>query len=252
MQRYQLILAYDGTSYAGWQVQPNGPSIQSLVQKALETVLRHPIQLTGAGRTDAGVHAEGQSAHFDSHDFINLFRVHYAANSLLPANIRILQIHPVASDFHARYSAKGKIYQYHFHPGRETHPTKRAYRHELFGPFNKEALIEATQLFLGTHDFKTFANTGSKTIGSVRTIQRIDLIAESDGFYLEFEGNGFLYKMVRNIAGTLFEVARETRKPNEIPHLLKTKDRTKAGASAPAKGLTLKKVIYSPSDSKLA
>lgn len=242
--KYKLTIAYDGANYGGWQVQNNATSIQSLIQTALQTALRVPVDLTGAGRTDAGVHALGQVAHFVAEQ-VDQARLHAALGGLLPPDIRILTIEPVADEFHARYSAKGKIYRYHlqFTPN----PFKRHHSMTVFHPVDREVLKRAAAYFIGTHDFSSFANQaheGSAARDAVRTIDRIDLIDEPGGLCLEFEGNGFLYKMVRNIVGTLLDVCSGTFVPEDIPLILAAKDRRRAGKTAPAHGLFLVAVIY--------
>ncbi|MBI5272394.1 MAG: tRNA pseudouridine(38-40) synthase TruA [Chlamydiia bacterium] len=245
--RYLLTLSYDGTAYCGWQVQKTGTSIQSLVQKALQIVLRHATSLTGAGRTDAGVHALGQTAHFDSDQCLDCARCRYSINALLPPTIRILQIEPVRQDFHARYSALAKIYHYHLHLGCVLDPFIRLYRHQVIDSCNFSAISRAIPHFLGTRDFLAFANhadRGTAAHDAVRTLRRIDLVEQKGGVRLEFEADGFLYKMVRNITGSLLEVGSGKVAPEEIPLIFASKDRRRAGASAPPKGLFLTKVLY--------
>lgn len=239
--RYKLTIAYDGTGYAGWQVQKNGLAIQPLVQKALQTVLRHPLNLTGSGRTDAGVHARGQSAHFDTEVPIEPKRLILSLNALLPADIRILALEEVAPDFHARYSAVSKIYHYHlsFVPD----PFSLLYTHSVFGPCDLDRLRAGAKELIGTHDFRSFVNRGQEK-SAVRTIYRLDVVEQKGGVRLEFEGNGFLYKMVRNLTGTLLEVAAGKIEPTEIRAILAAQDRRRAAAAAPAKGLFLIQVIY--------
>jgi tRNA pseudouridine38-40 synthase len=242
--RFQLTIAYDGTEYAGWQVQSNALSIQTILQKALQTVLRHPIALTGAGRTDAGVHALGQTAHFDTECAIDPDKFRYSVNAILPDDIRLLAIRTVSDDFHARYSAKGKIYHYHIQTGNILDPTKRLYRTPVYGPFDLPSLRSAARHFIGKHDFTSFANHGSKAFDSIRTLHRLDIVEEEGHITLEFEGDGFLYKMVRNIVGTLLDVAAGRTSPDDIPDLFNQKNRKKAGFCAAAQGLFLIKVIY--------
>lgn len=241
--RYKLTISYDGTSYAGWQVQKNGTAIQPLIQKALETILRHPLSLTGSSRTDAGVHAQGQTAHFDTEVLFDLKRMLISLNALLPLDIRVLDIEEVSPSFHARYSATSKIYYYHLHLNKVADPFTKLYSHQVFGPFERNLLALGAKEFIGTHDFTSFANTGNKKPGT-RTIYRIDQVEEKNGLRLEFEGNGFLYKMVRNITGTLLDVAKGKMDPREIRGILASQDRRKASFTAPAKGLFLMKVIY--------
>lgn len=245
--RYKLVIAYDGTKYCGWQVQNNAQSIQCLIQKALETVLRHSIDLTGSGRTDAGVHASGQTAHFDTAVSIEPSRLRISINALLPKDIRILEIHSVPDDFHARYSAQSKIYHYHLHLERISDPFNRLYRYQISSPIDLERLKRAASFFIGTHDFTSFANQkehGTAAHDPIRTLKRLDIVEQKGGLRLEFEGDGFLYKMVRNITGTLLDAGSSKIDPDEIPRIFAAKDRRKAGPAVPPHGLFLMQVIY--------
>ena len=249
--RYKLTIAYDGTPFSGWQVQENSSAIQPLIQKALETALRHELDLTGAGRTDAGVHARGQTAHFDSEAAFDPTKLLLSLNALLPKEIRILSIEKASSDFHARYSAKSKIYHYHLHLGPISDPFSAPYRFQVLDRIDIEALRQAAPLFLGTRDFTTFANQahrGSAAKDPVRTLYRFDVLEEEGGARLELEGNGFLYKMVRNLAGALLDIAKGKISPSQLEELFKAKDRCKAGAALPAHGLFLFQVNYSSSN----
>lgn len=243
--RYKLIIAYDGTDYAGWQVQSNAIAIQPLIQKALSTVLRHPVDLTGSGRTDAGVHAHGQTAHFDTPVEINAPLLRTSLNALLPPDIRILEVESAAATFHARYSAKSKIYHYYLHLDPVLDPFSRKYSHQVFGQFDLNKLKLGTEQLIGTYDFTSFANLKPQPLAdAIRTIYRIDLVPQKGGVRLEFEGNGFLYKMVRNITGTLIDVALNKIDPSEISAILSARSRKAAGTAAPAKGLFLFSVKY--------
>jgi tRNA pseudouridine38-40 synthase len=247
MPKYKLTIAYDGTSYSGWQIQLNAISIQSLIETALATILRAPTPVFSSGRTDAGVHAKAQTAHFSSESPVDLFRLQLSLNGLLPPDIRILSIEEAAADFHARYSAISKEYHYHLHLERTTDPFKRLYAYHDYSPLDLDKMKEAAGYFVGTHDFTTFANDASKGSAAknpIRTITRLDLCAEPGGIRLEFEGNGFLYKMVRNITGTLLDVARGKIAVESIPQLFEAKDRSLAPPAAPARGLFLIKVNY--------
>lgn len=241
--RYKLTIAYDGTHYSGWQVQENAPSIQALVQKALQTALRHPVDLTGSSRTDAGVHARGQTAHFDTGP-IHPPKLRLSLNALLPPDIRILEVEPAAAAFHARYSASSKIYHYHLHLDPIADPFTQLYRHQVFGSFDLAKVEQAIPHFLGAHDFISFANTKELQTDTIRTLKRLDIVPQKGGLRLEFEGDGFLYKMVRNITGTLLDIAAGKIPPEAIPSLLAARDRRKAGAAAPPHGLFLMEVIY--------
>lgn len=242
--RYKLTIAYDGTHYSGWQVQENAPSIQAHIQKALQTALRHPVDLTGSSRTDAGVHARGQTAHFDT-DPIHPPKLRLSLNALLPPDIRILEVEPAAPTFHARYSAASKIYHYHLHLHPISDPFTQLYRHQIYGPFDLAKLTQAIPHFLGAHDFTSFANTKeAPQADPVRTLTRLDIVAQQGGLRLEFEGDGFLYKMVRNITGTLLDIAAGKILPNSIPSLLAARDRRRTGPAAPPHALFLMEVIY--------
>ena len=247
MSRYKLTLAYDGTNYCGWQVQTEKTSIQSLIQQALQTALRHPLNLTGSGRTDAGVHAQGQTAHFDTDLPFDPARLRLSLNALLPPDIRILLIEPAAPDFHARYSAQSKIYHYHLHLDRIANPFTRLYRWQIHKKLDLGLLKAAAATFLGTHDFTSFTNEpqrGSVVHDPIRTLTRLDLTPIPQGIRLEFQADGFLYKMVRNITGTLIECASNKIPPSQIPLILAAKDRRKAFMTAPPQGLFLVEVIY--------
>jgi len=248
MDRYKIIISYDGTLYAGWQVQKTGIAIQPLIQKALATILRSPTDLTGSGRTDAGVHALAQVAHFDAeHPITDLHKFLVSLNALLPIDIQVQEIHPVAPNFHARYQATGKIYYYHLGLSAVTNPFTRLYRTQIFGSFSVERLKKAIPHFLGTHDFTAFthqAHKGTASHDPIRTMQRLDVIEEEEGIRLEFEADGFLYKMVRNIVGTLCDIAQGKMEAGQIPEIFALKDRKKAGTCAPPHGLFLVHVKY--------
>ncbi len=247
LQRYKLIISYDGTKFCGWQVQQNQTAIQPLVQKTLETVLRHPIDLTGSGRTDSGVHALGQTAHFDSSVSIDLKKILLSLNALLPSDIRIRSIEPVDQTFHARYSVIAKEYHYRLRLDPIADPFAAPYQLQVFEKIDLALLKRGCSLFLGTHDFTSFANEayrGSAAKDPIRTIFRLDLILEEGGARLEFEGDGFLYKMVRNMVGTLLEYGKGKLKDADIDAIFAAKDRRKAGPAVPPRGLCLVSVKY--------
>jgi tRNA pseudouridine38-40 synthase len=247
MYNYKMTIAYDGTLYCGWQVQPNGTSIQELIQKALKVILRCDVNATGAGRTDAGVHACAQIANFKTEEELNIFRFKHSLNGLLPHDIRILEIIPVPEEFHAQRDAVSKIYHYYITTSRIQDPFKRLYRYHVREKIDIELLHKAAKQFVGTHDFTSFSNEahlGAASKNAVRKIMRLDLIEEQDGWRLEFEGDGFLYKMVRNIVGTMLDIAKGNRQLGEIPIMLAARDRRAAGQAAPAHGLFLIQVAY--------
>lgn len=243
--KYRLTIAYDGTRYSGWQIQPNSNSIQEMIEKALQTLFKRPIRLIAAGRTDAGVHALGQVAHFCLDLPFSCDRLSYALNGMLPHDIRIKECREAEPSFHAQYSALSKEYHYHLWLEKTVDPFYRLYRHHVCdSKFSFSQLQEALPYFIGTHDFATFANVGGSVATTVRTLTRIELCPQEGGVRLEFEGEGFLYKMVRNIVGTLLEVATGRRRVEEIPHLFAAQDRRQAGPAAPPLGLFLAKVNY--------
>jgi tRNA pseudouridine38-40 synthase len=247
MQTYKLTFAYDGTAYGGWQVQPNAPSIQKTVQDQLKRLFRKPIDLTGAGRTDAGVHALGQTAHIKVEEPLDLFRFRHGLNALLPHDIRLMQVELKDDDFHARYSATGKIYSYHLALRGKENPLLRHCQWQIpYRDFSLEALRAGAERLLGTHDFKGFASENHQGVAardSIRTLKRIEITSHEE-VVLTFEADGFLYKMVRNLVGTLVDVGRGYFSPERINEVLLSGDRRLAGQAAPAHGLCLDAVIY--------
>lgn len=246
MTRYKLTIAYDGTRYCGWQVQKNGISIQSLIQEALQITLRHPVSLSGSGRTDAGVHAKGQVAHFDSDSPISN-RTLLSLNAILPPDIKIFRIEEASSNFHARYSAVSKIYHYHLHLDKIADPFVRLYRYHVLGSCDLTLMERAIDHFLGTRDFTSFANEkdrGTASVDPIRTLSRIDLVQQKGGIRLEFEADGFLYKMVRNITGALISIGKGKTPLEEISEIFLSKDRRRAPMAAPPQGLFLIQVNY--------
>lgn len=244
---YKLIIAYDGTQYGGWQVQPNALSIQELVHAAIKTIVRHDVTLIGSGRTDAGVHALGQVAHFKTDKQLDIFRFHGSMNGLLPNDIRILHVEQVSLDFHSQRSAISKTYHYHLCLDHVQMPFKRLYSLHVREKIDLELLKEAASHFVGTLDYTSFANEsheGCAARDPVRTISRIDIVHEDGGIRLEFQADGFLYKMVRNIVGTLLEVGRGKRLLTDIPRIFAARDRRQAGQAAPPQGLFLAHVDY--------
>lgn len=247
LPKYKLTISYDGTQYGGWQVQPNAPSIQALSEEALTTALRNEIKIVGAGRTDAGVHAKAQLAHFYTEVAVDKKRLQASLNGLLPLDIRVIALEEAHADFHARYSAKGKVYRYHLSLRPVQLPFRRLYALHVPYPVDKELLKKACTHFVGTHDFTSFSNEshkGSAANNPVRILRRLEVIEAEDELYLEFEGNGFLYKMVRNITGTLLDIARGKLSIEALPEIFEAKDRRKAGPAAPPHGLILHSIDY--------
>ena len=246
-QKYLLKIAYDGTAYGGWQIQENAPSIQGIIENTLHKILQEKIPLVGSGRTDAGVHALGQTAHFSTAKSFVPAKLLHSLNQLLPPDIRILEIHSVPLDFHARYSAIRKVYEYHLHLTATRSPF--LYPFSYHPPYKVDLLLlkQCLPFFVGTHDFTSFANeahSGSAAKDPVRTLFALDLIEKEEGVSLRFKGEGFLYKMVRNITGTLLDIAAGKMDPSCIPTIFAAKDRRVAGRTAPAQGLFLVEVHY--------
>lgn len=242
-----MDISYDGTNYGGWQMQPNAVTIQEHIQKALKLILKCDVGITGSGRTDAGVHALQQTAHFSVSEAIDTYRLKGSLNGILPCDIRVNAISEVAHNFHARYSAVGKIYHYRIHLGPIVPPFTRLYCWHVKQKVDLSRLKEAALFFVGTHDFTSFANeahSGCAAKDAVRTLHRLDVIVEGNSVVLEFEGDGFLYKMVRNITGTLMECAMGRLEPSAIPGILQGKDRKLSGPAAPPQGLFLVSVQY--------
>ena len=245
--RYKITIVYDGTNYCGWQIQPNGVTIQEVLQEKLSVILRTPIEITGASRTDSGVHALAQVAHFNYSPELDTYRFLASINGVLPNDIRVTEIVEVPLGFHARYSADNKVYHYHINLGPIQDPFKRLYSWYFPEKINLEILSACAKEFVGTHDFTSFANeprTGATVKNPVRTIKRLGVIHEGTGIRLEFEGDSFLYKMVRNITGTMIEIGKGKRSIEEIRSILAAKDRRKAGRAAPPHALFLVRVEY--------
>jgi len=251
LRNIKLLISYDGTDFSGWQRQRHDCTIQGEIEDRLFLMTREKIDLHGAGRTDAGVHAEGMVAHFATsstipcHDFLR------GLNSMLPGAIRIFGVADVDQNFHARYSATGKLYQYKIFTGKIQPPQLRLYSLHVSCRLYLPSVKRCLKLLEGTHDFASFENSGSrdKSIcsgrGSVRTIFNAKLIEEPPfQLIFQFTGDGFLRNMIRNLVGTLLDVGKEKLSVEEFTNILKAKDRTMAAATAPAHGLFLKEVLY--------
>jgi tRNA pseudouridine38-40 synthase len=253
LRNIKLVISYDGTDFSGWQRQQHGRTIQGEIERRLTLMTREKIALHGAGRTDAGVHAEGMVAHFETRSSISCQAFLCGLNSMLPGAIRIFGVDDVDLTFHARYSATGKRYQYKIYTGRIHPPQQRLYSVHITSKLNLPAVTNCLKQLEGTHDFASFENNGSrdKSIcsgrGAVRTIYQAELIEEPPfELIFQFTGDGFLRNMIRNFMGTLLEVGRGKLSAEEFSGILKAKDRTMAAATAPAHGLFLKEVIYKP------
>lgn len=246
MHRTSLEVSYDGTGYGGFQIQKNASTIQGELEKALAVIYKKPLRITGAGRTDAGVHARGQVVHYDAPFEISAVRLPAALNVLLPSGIVVLKARPVAPDFHACRSAKRKVYSYTLDRAPYPQVMRRRFAYHLPGAFNGQAVKKAAQLLEGTHDFQAFQAAGSPSRSTVRTLYRVDIKEFPDEKLLQFifEGDGFLYRMVRLLVGSLLRVGRERLEPAAIAAALAGDYPQAAGPTAPPQGLCLEKVIY--------
>lgn len=245
MNRYVLTLQYDGTNYCGWQVQPNGIAVQQVVIDALESVIGKTADgVHGCSRTDSGVHADRFICHFDSDTAVPPQGIVLGTNTKLPPDIRILDCKIVDKDFHARYSCKGKTYEYRI----RTHPIADAfsylYEYQYSGNLDCDAMNEAAKYFIGKHDFSCFCSSGSAVQDKVRTVFRADVVKKGDQIVFSVTGDGFLYNMVRIMTGSLISVGEGKIKPKEIAGIIEQKDRSLAGATAPAYGLHLVDILY--------
>lgn len=240
MPKFKMTIAYDGTCYSGWQTQPNGLSIQEVIQSVLQKITGKPIPIHGAGRTDAGVHALGQVAHFSTPKVIT----QKSLNALLPDDIRITHLEEVDEKFHARFSAKQKTYLYRIHTAPILLPFDHKYVWHLTYPLTLESIRNAIPLFLGKKSFKSFANESTLRDDTVRTLHSITLTQTPTGFTLAFCGDGFLYKMVRNITGTLIDIGRGKLPLSAIRAIFSSEDRRFASQAAPSQGLILDHICY--------
>ena len=244
MKRVGLVVAYDGTNYSGWQIQPNGITIQGVLNDALTDLLGEKIEIMGASRTDAGVHALGNVAVFDTNTRIPGEKISYALNQRLPEDIRIQLSEEVEPDFHPRYCDSEKTYEYRILNRKFPVPTERLYSYFYHYKLDVDKMREATSYLIGRHDFASFCGTGAQVKSTVRTITGIDVWRDGDIVTIRVKGEGFLYNMVRILAGTLCEAGAGRLDPETVPAILASRDRSKAGPTLPAQGLFLKCVNY--------
>lgn len=244
MKRIKLVAAYDGTNYHGSQIQNNGETIEGVLQEALFALLQEKITLIGASRTDAGVHARGNVFVFDTQSRIPPEKFTFALNARLPEDIRIQDSCEVPLDFHPRHQNTIKTYEYRILNRRLPLPEYRLYTHFTYETLDLEKMQEACGYFLGSHDFASFCAAGSQVESTVREIYDLHVKKDGDLWTISVTGNGFLYNMVRIIAGTLLKVGSGQILPGEIEQIICKKDRQLAGPTAPAKGLTLVEIRY--------
>lgn len=245
--RYKAIIAYDGTNFNGFQRQPNGRTVQEEFEKTLQKINHgEPIMIHGSGRTDAGVHALGQVIHFDYDDPRPLEKLRFALDTQTPDDIAVRSVERVAEDFHARYHVVEKTYHYKVQIQKPRSPFRRYYAAYYPYPLDLGKIRQALPALLGTHDFTSFCASGSSVEDKVRTIYQADLEVNGDGTELTFifRGNGFLYKMIRILAGTLLKIGNDRLAVDSIPVIIAKKDRNAAGPTAHPEGLYLAEVKY--------
>ena len=244
MKRVMLIVAYDGTEYHGWQVQPNARTIEGELNRCLSELLQEDIQVIGASRTDAGVHAKGNIAVFDTDARMPAEKISYALNQRLPKDIVIQKSCQVDADFHPRHCDTRKTYSYHIYRGEFPMPLRTRYSYFTYVPLDVTKMREAAALFLGEHGYKSFCSANTQVESTVRTIEFLDVTEDDQELVITIRGNGFLYNMVRIIAGTLVDVGRGFLAVEDIPNILKACNRERAGQTLPACGLVLEKYEF--------
>lgn len=243
MQRYFIYFSYDGTNYHGWQIQPNGNSVQAELQKALSVILRKPMEVVGAGRTDAGVHARMMVAHFDVDEMIDCAQMTYRLNRMLPRDMAAIKIVPVTDDMHARFSAKSRTYHYYVHSMRD--PFARAYSCELHWDLDFTKMNEAASHLLDAEDFGAFCKSHADVKTTLCNVTEAQWVQTSPStWYFTITANRFLRNMVRAVVGTLIEVGRNRISIEEFDTIVAGKKRTAAGESMPGNALFLENIEY--------
>jgi len=251
LRRIKLTIAYDGTDYCGWQIQPNGITVEEVLNKKLKKLTGEDIHVIGASRTDSGVHALGNVAVFDTESSIPAERMAYALNQRLPDDIVIVCSKEVPLDWHPRYQDEIlKTYEYHIYNAPVPNPLKRRYSTFVSFPMNVEKMREGAAYLLGEHDFVSFCNVRTSVEDTVRTVKELKIEQEGPDITIRITGNGFLYNMVRIIAGTLIRVGRGFYEPIKVKEILEAKERTQAGVTAPPEGLVLVCIVYDRARSK--
>ncbi len=244
MRRIKLVVAYDGTAYCGWQLQPNGVTIEEVLNKALSELLKEPVMVIGASRTDSGVHAMGNVAVFDTESRIPGDKICFALNQRLPEDIRIQSSEEVPLSFHPRKANCVKTYEYKILNRKIDMPLLRLYSHFCYFPLDVEKMRQAAAYLVGEHDFKSFCTVRTQAEETVRTIYRLDVEKDGDMITIRISGSGFLYNMVRIITGTLVKVGMGVYPPEHMEEILEARNRAAAGPTIPARGLTLVSMEY--------
>ncbi len=249
MRRIRLVVAYDGTNYCGWQIQPNGITIEEVLNRELSRITGEKIQVIGASRTDSGVHALGNVAVFDTESRIPPERFSYALNQRLPEDIVAARSEEVPQDWHPRYQDKiRKTYEYHIYNAKTPDPLKRKYATFVSFPLDIGKMREAAEYLVGEHDFASFCNIRTNALNTVRTVEEASIVKDGADITVRVRGDGFLYNMVRIIAGTLIRVGRGFYAPERVKEILEEKERTAAGVTAPPNGLVLVGIEYGNED----
>jgi len=240
----KLTVAYDGTAYAGWQIQPSVPTVQAAVEAAWHEITRETIRVTAAGRTDAGVHALGQVVGLATESTRSTADLQRGLNAVLPEDVAIVSVDEAPANFHATYDAKQKTYRYQIHNGRTSDVFNRKFVWHYPRPLNAELMQQAALALVGKHDFAAFESAGSERPDTERTLFAVGVERNADRITIEVTGDGFLYNMVRSIVGTLVEVGKGSRERAWVAEVLASCDRRRAGQTAPALGLFLVSVEY--------
>lgn len=243
MRNIKLTIEYNGKNYKGWQRQPDQPTVQQQIEDALYKITKEKININGSGRTDAGVHALGQIATFYTNSNIECEKIKLGLNSIIPLDIAITNSEEVNEEFHARFSAKRKIYKYVIYNNRVRSPILMDYSMHVPYKLDIYKMKEVSKELIGTYDFTSFTSTRSKVQNKVRTIYDIEIDKNEDMIEIRYTGNGFLYNMARILTGTLVDISRGIIK-EDIQEIISAKDRKRAGTTAPPYGLYLLKVIY--------
>lgn len=249
MRTILLTLEYCGAGYVGWQVQPNGPSIQGEVERALGELIREDVRIHSSGRTDAGVHARGMLAHFQTASQLPVKAFRDGLNAMLPADIAVREAREMPAGFHARYDAKGKWYRYTLYRGKVRSPLQAGTSWHLHGPLDLDAMREAADLLTGRRDFGAFRSSACAAKTTERELFKIEIVAEQDLLYLDFYGSGFLKNMVRMLIGTLVQIGQGKRSLKDITRLLRREPGVRCGPTAPPQGLCLMEVWLDLDDS---
>ena len=244
MRTIKLTIEYDGTHYCGWQRQDNGPTIQETIEQTLPRLVQHDSKLIGASRTDAGVHAQGQVAHFQTSSVIPLYGLRRGLNTILPDDIAVTEVAEVPQTFHARFQAIGKLYRYQLLVRDCPSPLLRLRTWRCPVPLDVDAMQRAGAHLVGEHDFAAFCKTHSDAKTTIRRVNSVAVTASNELISIDVHGAGFLRNMVRIIAGTLVDVGEGRIADGDVPSILASTDRTAAGRTAPAHGLTLIRVFY--------